>query len=300
MKVAHVAPADLQFLTETGLHRAKSRYHLVLAHVAKHYDDYREFYTQRAEEGHYVIVDNGAYEFSVTGDFAETIHCTEQMRAQEIVLPDDMKSATNTIEIFQDGMELLRKEYGSHYRPPYVKSFMVAPHGSHPTIWKGCLRQMLEVIDASFTAINMPTIAIGIAEKDGIALTGGSRLPLIDIVYDVWRYMQLASPKFVDRLPEIHLLGMTEHLEEFYNPYIYQRVRGVDGSKLIVYGMNGLNVTKFVVRELNDPTCVASYPGRPPDYFGLTKWAKQRSTTQTIIRENVARWQHVDPEPVDI
>ena len=295
MKIAHVAPADLEFLFESGLPNAKSRYHLVLAHVAKHYPEYRDFYTQLVEEGHYVIVDNGAYEFSVTGDFSETVDCVEHMRAQEIVLPDDMKSAKNTLDLFQDGLEFLRREYGHHHRPSYVKSFMIVPHGGHIEVWVSCLRQMLEMLDASFTTINMPIITVGIAEKDGIALTGGSRLGLIDAIERVWRNMMLSSQKFANRAPEIHLLGMTERLEEFHNPLISGRVRGVDGSKLIVYGMSGLNVSPFVVREFNDPTCVSSYPGRPPDYFGMTKWASLPVLTQTIVRENIVRWQHVTP-----
>jgi hypothetical protein len=250
-------------LGKPGLIDEQERYHLCLAEEATRDSRYLDFYTQRSREGaNYVILDNGAYEYGRTPSLTLLAEVAVEMQPDEIVLPDVMHGdycAHETVEESRRGAEYLR-EAG-------FEAFMAVPHGNTGKEWIACARHLLEIPGVR---------CLGIAEKDALKLSKGNRTALA-----MWLYS-------IDT-PQIHLLGMMEDMADVKDPWVQENVRGVDGSKIIVWGMNGVDVTHQQFPK---------YPGRPKRYFDLPE--PYPIPYHYLITHNIAYWRTYTASQVEV
>jgi hypothetical protein len=234
LRVATVAPpALLEAVIPT-----EERYHLTLASQVLREDThaYLNFYhDRRMRRGDYVIMDNDAYEAQGISSALETIRkAAELLIPSEIILPDEMQGpdcAKLTVERSAQAAEALRADGW--------KNFMAVPHGNTMNEWLSCAIELSKLEGVG---------CFGIAEKDALKLVAGERVILARSVYGMGQ--------------DIHLLGMMEDMSDVQHRWVQQRVRGIDGSKLLVWGINGLRP------RVGDP--MPAYPGRPKGYFDLT------------------------------
>lgn len=246
MRIAHIVPTSMLRLVE------RHDYHLVLADLVVNNWIYADFYRKQRERGAYVILDNGAYEFGRTPSVDTLLEAAEFIHPQEIVLPDSMYGpdcALESVEMSLEGRERLW-EAGYH-------KFMAVPHGNTLQEWNWSLNQLRSLVGVR---------CIGIAEKDALKLVkGGRRSQLVELI-----------PK---RMP-IHLLGMMEDMSDVIDPKTRRRIRGVDGSKMMVWGLH-----EQAVYPTDSP--LPPYPGRPGNFFDLPMVTFEQ---WTITAHNMHRW----------
>jgi hypothetical protein len=255
IKIANIVPSAFLDLVNDD------SYHLTLAELVVRDTKYAAYYRHHATAGNFVILDNGAYEFGRTPSIDTLVQAAGIINPSEIVLPDSMHGpdcALDTSTMSREGARLLAQ--AGHTR------FMAVPHGNNLSEWERCM--------LSVGAI--PHVAtIGIAEKDALKL-GVPRFNLISEVH--------AALPHVD----IHLLGMMEDMSDLRSLWIRRTVRGIDGSKLFIWGINGHRV------PVSGPLPV--YPGRPPDFFDMPR-ADVPSSKERIARYNMENWKQFVNEP---
>jgi hypothetical protein len=258
MQVANVAPAELLPLVK------EDQYHLILTSQLRKYPYYAGFYRGCIERGDFVILDNDAYEASSgTSSSPEAILQAIQLLGaapSEIVLPDVMfgkNCAQRTIEVAEEGHDVL---WSHGYR-----NFMAVPHGNTQLEWLECAMAL-----AGLSGVK----SLGIAEKDALKLTRGDRGELVRAIDGLGK--------------EIHLLGMMEDMADIQDPWVRRRIRGVDGSKLIVWGLNGR------VATVGD---IPIYPGRPEGFFEISGCNLSDNQVE-LIQSNVNYWKsYVSSKP---
>lgn len=232
-------------------------YHLVLAELFLHQHSWRytSFYRQRITRGDFVILDNGAHEYGKTPSLDVLCAAAHMLKPTEIVLPDDMHGENchiTTVQMSREGALRLQKQG--------FDKFMAVPHGHTFNDWLWCAMELSHIPGVT---------TLGIAEKDAIKLTGGDRTELIRAITGLGKW--------------IHLLGMMEDMRDVQDRFTRTnpKVRGVDGSKLVVWGHAGLNV-----RPLES---LPPYPGRPEGYFEQSKDQLSPDSSH-IIRANMRSW----------
>lgn len=248
LKIANVVPSGGLLLLDPA-----ETYHLTLAEVASRSDTYVDFYRRRTAGGDFTILDNGAYEYGKTPDLELLIEVAKAMRPSEVVLPDDMHGPNchqETVAMSRDAIP--------HLQAAGFRNFMAVPHGHTFSDWKWCAQALLQLDGVR---------CLGIAEKDALKLMDGARSALVTTLLDLGA-------------PAVHLLGMMESMEDVLNPWVRKVVRGVDGSKLFVWGMNGCGA------HPNRP--LPKYRGRPPGYLDLpyTRFGE----AAPLICENIRAW----------
>lgn len=258
MQVANVAPTGLLSLVNDD------HYHLILTSQIRQNPKYASYYRERIDQGDFVILDNDAYEASSgTSSSPEAILQAIHLMGvwpSEIVLPDVMfgkNCARRTVEVAEEGRDILWQHGHRH--------FMAVPHGNTQLEWLECAMALsgLEGVDT-----------LGIAEKDALKLTHGDRGELIRAISGLGK--------------KIHLLGMMEDMSDIQDRWVRMHVRGVDGSKLIVWGLNGR------VATVGD---VPIYPGRPEGFFEIDGCNLSDNQVE-LIQSNMSYWRsYVTPKP---
>lgn len=231
--------------------------HLCIADVAAENPAYAEFYQERRQLGDYIILDTAAFEGEANLD--RLYDAVATIQPQEVVLPDDLESAKNTLKKSTDAMSDLRDG-------GYRGSFMVVPHGPTMNEWFRCCEMLLSHCYESYYQIT-----VGIVEE--IKELYG--VPRSDFIQRVWERL---GPQ------RLHLLGVTESLSEWMDPFVRRVVRSCDTSKLVVWGLNG------VILEEGDP--IPAYPGRD-SVGGRTGYFDYKSPdVSNIVRatKNVEFW----------
>jgi hypothetical protein len=260
MKMAHVLPPE--WLDPVLGDMREVDYHLILSEVFRHDTTkrYEMFYKQRIARGDFVILDNGAYEYGRAVDLNHLIEVANLVQPSEVVLPDDMHSTLCHLDTVTMSVEASFK-----LRAAGHKRFMAVPHGHNLDNWVWCAQQLMAIPGVQ---------CLGIAEKDAIKLRAGDRAALVDILVS-----EVIEP---EQEVSIHLLGMMEQMDDVEDPFVRSQVRGVDGSKMIVWGMH---------EEACWPSKVpATYPGRPTHYLemGLNDLTPDQCVE---IRHNIQAWQ---------
>ena len=80
-----ITPATPNYLNEFA---AQSKTHLVLAHIVSKNRQYAAFYKELAAKGHYIIMDNGAFELGQSYEPDTLVNLGKQCGAHALVLPD--------------------------------------------------------------------------------------------------------------------------------------------------------------------------------------------------------------------
>jgi hypothetical protein len=264
MRIANIAPT---VLLETLC--GEDTYHLCLASQINTRDlRYRSFYKERRMLGHHVILDNDAYEQDGTApDFQNVLDAIDRMYPyvpNEVVLSDVMYGDTcaeDTVNASYLAHKNLRlyldnTRVGTLEHPPTA---LAIPHGNTVEEWIFCATELA----------HLPLVkTLGIAEKDAIKLMGGNRRELVRRIIGLGK--------------KIHLFGMMEDMKDVRDPWIraVPEVQGVDGSKLVVWGLTG---TPSVPEEAKSPP----YPGRPKNYF---EEASFDEADVSAAKASIARW----------
>lgn len=252
MKVANVVPESL--LGVSGIVDESEKYHLCLAELVNQSSGYADFYWGCGQRGNYVILDNGAYEFGKTPSLESLIRAAHRIMPSEIVLPDAMfgpECAVETVTMSCEGQRALSADG--------FTNFMAVPHGNTRGEWVWCAKQLVAIPGVK---------CLGIAEKDAIKLANGDRALLAEILQDT-------CPG-----KDIHYLGMMEDMLDVCSPWSRENVRGVDGSKLVVWGMN-----RCLISPGSAPPV---YPGRPDGFLSMTEPLSENQAN--AVRYNIQIW----------
>lgn len=269
MKVALIPPIpELDFF-------GYGQFHLLLAHLLRN-NTYLQHYRKQREMGAYLVLDNSAHEGK--GDSADKLlQLALATRAQEVVVPDVLFKANETVEGAIQAHEIWfegdKKTMGD-----LNPSLMYVPQGDDVDDWCECLKYLLGIHMNSARKYEIRrSPVIGISKDyemwDGgiLALIKHRLIPILqrhDIRYRVY--------------PKVHLLGWGRNLwalKELASECSW--IRSTDSAKPFVYAANEI--------ELNSDLPVPEYPKRSINYFTTRLTTKQRRTAAI----NVSVFTHV-------
>ena len=232
MKAAFVSPVKhLEALPDTC-------YHMVLAHLVREHEEYAGFYsisgrTSRGWEPqimgsgkpHITILDNGAAEDKLLSS-VELIEVARLVQPNVLVVPDDMDSTENTVEMAK---EFLRSDIVRDYVNDAVitPQFMVVPHGQGLALWRQCLQRLLCI--SSY-------LWVGIAKKYSRICEASHTTGRLGLVRDVLNIQGNDT--------KVHLLGSAlnplELLAIARMPFLRDAVQGVDTALPWVLAWNSI------------------------------------------------------------
>ena len=212
MKLATILPTKYLYL-EDG-----ADYHLCLAHQLKKDPKYAEFFKLQAARGAFVIMDNGVVETGVPLEIQELKGLTERIGCNEMVMPDYIYNATETIRLSKYAVSYMR------LTSPNMRLFVV-PQGSSPLAWESCVMEML--------SWEIDTIGIS---RFVVPRVYNSRLEALRRV-----------PCLMQSDKEIHLLGCPEDPAEIaqIEEAFPGRIRGVDSGIAAIYAQDGIVVCNW-------------------------------------------------------
>lgn len=255
MQVATIVPQQFLPLTDN------ETFFMALAHLIEEGNSYTEFFRNRAKQGAYVLMDNGAAEHSQLKSFEQVLAKADLIGATEVVLMDSLMHKEETLKRTQGCLNYLR-ESG---RMDDFK-WMAVPQGKDLSWWKYCLINMLDM--DKDRNIN----SIGISKFLTLNLTSDARVVALNIA--------LKLLEEYDRTDiDIHLLGCAYDPSEV--SYIEQlwpgRVRSVDSAIAYVYAQKGLELSTGIAR---------------PE-FEIEFLADHEIDIQLLV-ENIKRWKGLE------
>lgn len=226
-------------------------FHLTLSHLCDH-PRYVEFYRSERDRGAYIILDNGAHEHQSGEGPNHLLRKAEQIRANEIVCPDFLFDADQTVSLAEKALPIFSTEMG--FRTSYfvgtriqLYRIMLVPQGRSYLSWRRCLHHLIELYYA--LPFQLPPV-IGVSKDYEVWDGGLYRL----IKNDIWPLVQEHSL-------DVHLLGWGRDLTAL--PIIAREfgswIRSVDSAKPIVYAAAGMG--------FEDLFEAPEYPKRPEGYF---------------------------------
>lgn len=198
-----VPPPNLQIIDEFHL-----GYHFILAQYCKD-PVYRDFYKQKHEQGHFIMMDNGAAELGASIDIKDVVEAANEVGADEIVMPDVLDDYVQTLQRTANAVEFVSR-----------KQRAMVPQATNWKDWETCARLM----------INMGCATLCVAKR--YEKFPGGRSHALKIIMDHgW-----------DRTHNIHLLGCYKNpLREIRAAYRTMcKIRGVDTGAAIAYTQCGM------------------------------------------------------------
>lgn len=217
-KIAHIVPVEC--LEKT----ADNQYHMCLAHLVKQSDAYASFYRRMSDEGKFVLMDNGAAEGEQLS-VPDLIKCYEMVRPSEVVLPDTLLDANDTLVKGAVALTSIRRYYGGE--APFT--FMAVPQGPDLQSWIRCLDEMLE-----WPKIN----CIGVSKF--LQMETGEKWIRRNAVNAIKCRLDHASIKSVT---EVHLLGCSESTDVIRTIFEdFDIVRGCDSAFVYIASQAGVSL----------------------------------------------------------
>jgi len=208
MKFALITPPA----GEGPIYAHRLSYHMALAQGLMNDPAYMHMYKRIKHNvnGAFIMVDNGAAE----GDrqpFDEVVRVANEIGADEIVMPDELRDAQWTIEYTTDAAAM-------NIVPPRKR--VVVPQGTTLQEWAMCLRRLIEAME--FRTIGVP--------KHLDATIPGGRAEVLEFL-ETW--------SFHTRY-DIHLLGLNR-LEELRDLAArFPWVRGIDTGMPIGWAQDNM------------------------------------------------------------
>jgi hypothetical protein len=225
-------------------------YFLALAHVAEESKKYRNFFRDRAREGKFVILDNGAWEGGSL-DIERLALLVEEMEATELILPDVLYSGAETLMKSYKAMVWL-KDRGYN-----ELSLMAVGQGLNVHEWDMCVAPMCSW---SIDCIGIPKHIVKNVGPTARALCAKTLKKV---------------PAFIERSVkdsiEVHLLGCWNDPMEVAWVRKEIRVRGADSAIAYSFAQEGLSFGE------------GDRPKKPID-FSDTK------TNKKLLAENIKAW----------
>jgi len=190
----------------------ESRYHLCLAHLLGD-ERYRTFFSEKAQRGDIVIMDNGTVETGVPLAMENLIILAKWVGVTELILPDIIRNMGKTLKL---GESAISCWYGE---PAHL---MAVPQGSTKLEWLSCLDEMLFY----------PIKTIGISKF------------VCNIFED--RFEALSSSKrLMNSEKAIHILGCNGDIREIkkIKEAFGDRIRGIDSGIANIYACAGMRMS---------------------------------------------------------
>lgn len=184
-----------------------------LCHVAANNPEYLKAYGDVGRNHEqFLILDNGAFENGTSDLLPQLIEVAHAMCPNEIVLPDRMFMADETIKLSTEGLAMMQMEFDDYPGP----KFAGVVHGLNHKEWLDCAYAMFDM--------GVDTLMI---PKDYEAWPGGREV-LVAMV------QKLGLP--------IHLLGMEKNVQSVFNWRCTELVRSMDTAKPYIHGWNSSNM----------------------------------------------------------
>lgn len=246
MQAAFITPTSMLNFFAT-----RSNYHLVLAHIYREDENYRNFYKERVAAGDFVLLDNSAYELTVGLNVDILLECALDLNPTAVFLPDSRFDSEETKKLALEAKEKLQ---GHGW-----KLFGV-PQGS----------DLKEIIDCYTWFKEQDWIdGFGIYEEIGEVAGLGWRNDFLDY---------LEQQNLVDGTKYYHLLGMEEDIAQIRHLATHHWVSGIDSAKAVVYGLFNIRLSESGTTE--------DYPHRPRGYFDLPE---ANFVIRDVIDNNISR-----------
>lgn len=209
MKLALIcSPTDFETIEWFSL-----GYHMVLAQHVLNNTAYANYFAEKHQQGHFIILDNGAAE-GVSLPFNKVVQAADIVGADEIALQDVMFNGPDTVGKHLETRALL---------PPNKR--MIIPQGRSWDEWTQCLKNL--TMNVSYRSIGVP--------KHLEQLSGG-RVKALSIIHDFRLH----------REHDVHLLGCYRNpVQEILNARrAFPWVRGIDTAAPFAYSQNNAMVTR--------------------------------------------------------
>lgn len=193
--------------------QAHLSYHLTLAHNVLTEPEYARFYQRAHQQGHFIMLDNGAAEEGTLAVEALT-DAANLIGADEIVLPDVIRDMDGTISATMDANVL-------KHIPPRKRA--VVPQGRNADEWLSCANYFVDALE--FTTLCIP--------KHAERYPGGRVGLLNEIKKMGWHNHYY-----------IHLLGIhgSPHFEITALKTLAPYVRGIDSAAPFAHAQRNLHL----------------------------------------------------------
>jgi hypothetical protein len=255
VEFAHITPISLLQRVLTP----EDTFHLVISDLIRTDERYRSYYQHRRRQGDFVVLDSPAFETGKPTSVTDTIAAVRHLRPSEVVLPDDLTSADETVRLAYATTAALKME-------DYKGRFMVVPHGDTFEEYLECAEELIHIGTPQRTTV-------GVVEE----ITELFKIPRATAIG------ALAGPRF-QRVP-IHLLGVSEDLHDVSTQWGRYTVRSCDTAKFVVWGLNKVQVHP-------DKLPAPPYPVRS-SVGGRTEYFHYRTDDQVAletVRLNIRNW----------
>lgn len=266
MKAALIPPIPM--LNEFG----HGSFHLLLSHLCSN-QTYLDHYQMERARGAYLVLDNSAHEFDIGQRADVLIDQAISLKAQEIVVPDQLDDAEGTIESALSAMEVWFEGDRAAEMRALDPALMFVPQGKDEKEWVECFKELLRL--QTYVAKNRGArtdFVIGLS-KDYEVWDGGLYHLIADYLIPIKYSAEKAGVKV-----HVHLLGWGRNLWELKTlANIFPWIRSTDSAKPFVYGLRGIELIDYLEK---DPP---KYPKRNKGYFSQYMTTQQRR----ISRRNV-------------
>lgn len=209
MRFAPIAPSHL--LHNVSVFASRIHYHMALGQELVRDNQYSELYRRLARLGNFIIVDNGAAEPEEERvPFEEIVRVALAINADEIVLPDVVRDAGETIKALEANRDLIEKI------PARKRVFI--PQGQNINQWFECFDYVTNIMRLDYATIGIPK---------HLERWPNGRIQALDAVKDWHRY-------------HIHFFGIYNNpKEEILQAARYpKRVRSIDSGAPFAYAQN--------------------------------------------------------------
>ena len=256
MKLLHIPPLrHLEVIPSTY------DAHMCISHVAARNPEYAEYYREKSKRGDFVMLDTATFEGveTSTREYADVI---DMVQPTEITLPDVYMDADATVwRSIKFAERLLTLGAGT------LKGLAVVPQGHTYHAYLNSIARLARIPSVTTVCIIEETMQL-------------YQTPRRTVISAVRRNF----PNLF-----IHLLGVSDDLQDLYDPFVLSSVRTCDTSKLIVWGLNGYST----VPDAESRPPEIPYPGRKTlggrmEYF---QFETQDAVRVQKAKNNVKSWE---------
>lgn len=238
MKVATIVPTPM-----LGMDKGDD-YFMCLYQEVKSNPKYAEYFRRKVEEGHFVIMDNGAAE-GENPSWEELLEVYPLVNPSEVVLPDVVYNKEETLRQTKEAYLAFEKIKLRDSTEPKMR-YMMVPQGENYTEWLECMKEFVQ----------LHPVTIGVSKfvtpkyQEEMGSDANVRKECVDAIINFCGGVENMRRMGV----EIHLLGCWDNPKEIGEiarafPGV---VRGTDSAIAYVYTRNNIEYSPEVDRPDKD------------------------------------------------
>lgn len=214
MKIGIICPvAHLQeFAT-------RSTFHLILPHLYEEFPAYKEFYTERAKQGDFVVQDSSIFELEHSMPGEQLLELAEEVGANEMVTPEVLLDAEASKRKLTEFLETYTKRGATVALQSVVQGKTI--------------EEMCRYWAYLLTIREVSTIGVPFDIDIPTDVTKGIQSKTLRRVLNRWHLMDLAERANLLKKP-VHLMGLSDAVE--LQHYDHPMIRSNDSSSAFVHG----------------------------------------------------------------